>query len=478
MKRNIKMFRYGFVITVVLVTTVIFLLLYAKEPYQGEDLYLEYCATCHGDNMEGGNAKSLVDGIWQFGSTREQIIRNIKEGIPQRGMPDYGSELSDQQIEQIYAFLKEEEGEPRSRVTAEEEMVQTLNYDLRLETWLDNLDFPWGIAFIDKKQTLFTERPGNLRMVINGRLQPEAIKGTPRVLDSGQGGLMDVAVDPEYDKNGWIYLSYSHDLKDVAGADGDLAMTRLVRGKVRDNTWVNQQVIYEADHKFYSDRRHHYGSRIVFDKQGYLYFSIGDRGDRRQAQDTSRPNGKIHRIHRDGTTPDDNPFVGRADALPTIFTYGNRNPQGLAMHPETDQVWEAEHGPMGGDEINLLSSGTNYGWPVVTYGLNYNGTIISNFTKKPDMESPILYWRPSIAVCSIDFYNGDLFPRWKNDLIVAALKYEEVRILDIENNRVLHDEVILKDYGRVRDVGAGPDGAIYVVLNEPDKILRLTPISD
>jgi glucose/arabinose dehydrogenase len=283
---------------------------------------------------------------------------------------------------------------------------------------------------------------------------------------------MDVAIDPEYPQNGWIYLAYSHTLPE----DDDLAMTRIVRGKIVDNKWTEQQVLYEAAAQHYSDTRYHYGSRIVFDQAGYLYFPVGDRGARKQAQELSRPNGKIHRIHRDGTIPADNPFVNTENALPTIFTYGNRNPQGLAVHPETDLLWETEHGPMGGDELNLLRAGMNYGWPEITYGLNYNGTIISEFTAKPGMEQPILYWKPSIAVCGLDFYRGDLFKKWHNDLIVGALKYEEVRILDIESERVMHEEVILKNYGRVRDVACGPDGAIYVVLNEPDEVLRLTPV--
>jgi glucose/arabinose dehydrogenase len=207
-----------------------------------------------------------------------------------------------------------------------------------------------------------------------------------------------------------------------------------------------------------------------------LYFSIGDRGTRHQAQKIIYPNGKVHRIHKDGRIPDDNPFVSQNEAIPSIFSYGNRNPQGLAVHPLTDQIWETEHGPMGGDEVNLILSGKNYGWPEATYGLNYDGSVISEFTEKPGMEPPVLQWTPSIAVCGLDFYRGDLFKNWKNNLIAGALKFEEVHILNIEENRVIDDQVILKDYGRVRDVACGPDGAIYVVLNEPDIILRLTPM--
>jgi glucose/arabinose dehydrogenase len=460
-------------LSVLLVFLAILFFLNADDNTEGEELYFKYCATCHGDNMEGGNAKSLVDGFWQFGSSDKKIKSNIKKGIFQRGMPSFNEKISENQIEKIIAFLKDEEGETHSRSVADEELAQTLNYDLKVETWLDNLDFPWAISFIDDNHALITEKSGKLLLFKNRAKQPAAVEGIPSVLDEGQGGLMDVAVDPEYRDKSWIYLSYSH-----AHENGnEKAMTRIVRGKIFNNSWKEQQVIYQSDSEYYSDTRHHYGSRIVFDSKGYLYFSIGDRGDKKRAQDIGRPNGKIHRILPDGTIPEDNPFVSQKNAQPTIFTYGNRNAQGLAVNPLTDKVWAAEHGPMGGDEVNLIKSGINYGWPVVTYGLNYDGTVLSPYTKKPGMESPIFYWRPSIAVCGIDFYTGDLFPRWKNDLIVAALKYEEVHILDIEENRVLHDEVILKGYGRIRDVCSGPDGAIYVVVNEPGKILKLTPVS-
>ncbi len=296
------------------------------------------------------------------------------------------------------------------------------------------------------------------------------------MLNEGQGGLLDVAVDPHYKQNGWIYLAYSHAFEKKQNMRRPPAMTRIVRGRIRDHQWVDQQVLYEASPQHYYQTRHHYGCRIVFDDKGNLYFAIGDRGHMEMSQDLARPNGKTHRIKRDGSIPNDNPFVGKQDALSSIFTYGNRNIQGMAVHPVTHQVWVTEHGPMGGDELNLLKAGTNYGWPVITYGINYDGRIISKLREKSGMAQPNLYWRPSIAVCGADFYHGDKFALWQNKLLVTALKYEEVRLLDIEDKRVMHEEVILKNAGRVRDVGCAPDGSIYVVLNRPGKILRLTPI--
>jgi len=469
------MFQYGIRISFVLVACITHLSLFAQsQSIGGKDLYMKYCATCHGKDMKGGMSQSLTDGIWQFGSKDTDISDHIKNGIPTRGMPAFKASISDSQIEKLITFIREQETIQMAGGKVDRDAGESRKYSIKVQTWVENLEKPWAIDFIDNNKALVTECPGRLRIIENGILQQTPVKNTPEVLYKGQGGLLDVAVDPEYNKNGWIYLSYSHILN---GEDG-LAMTRLVRGKIYDNTWVDRQVIYEAAPNHYSKTRHHYGSRIVFDKKGYLYFSIGERGAGHQAQDITRPNGKIHRIQKDGRIPDDNPFIDKKDAITSIFAYGNRNPQGLAVHPLTDQVWETEHGPMGGDEVNLIQRGKNYGWPEITYGIDYDGSIISEFTEKPGMEQPVLQWTPSIAACGLDFYKGDLFKKWKNDLIAGALKFEEVHILHIENNRILHDDVILKDYGRVRDVTSGPDGAIYVVLNEPDKILRLTPMED
>jgi glucose/arabinose dehydrogenase len=337
------------------------------------------------------------------------------------------------------------------------------------------LEIPWAIDFINSKTALITERPGRLRIVRNGELLSEPVRNTPEVLHEGQGGLLDVAMDPEYSSNGWIYLAYSHVLEAKDNEKRPPAMTRIVRGKIENNTWGTEEVLFEAPHEMYRTTRHHYGCRIVFDKQGHLFFAIGDRGAGHQAQDVKLPNGKVHRIFKDGTIPEDNPFLDKKFAMPSLFSLGNRNIQGMAIHPVTDELWTTEHGPMGGDEVNLIEAGKNYGWETITYGKNYNGTIITEETHRPGMEQPNLYWNPSIAVCGLDFYRGELFKKWKNKLLVGALKYEEVRLLSIEKDRVMHQEVILKGQGRVRDVSTGPDGAIYVVLNQPGTVLKLTP---
>lgn len=449
-------------------------------PTFGQDaaaLYQQHCSSCHGIKFQGGNAKSLVDGIWQFGEGRGAISRNIKFGITHLGMPGYEKALTDKQIRSLVDFLMEAEKKAGAVKPSIQETLQTIDYHIKVVKFAEGLDTPWDIAFLNKDTALITERSGKLRVVAEGKLFSKPVEGTPEVLAEGQGGLLAVAFDPDYleEGNQWIYLAYSHGLELQPNGKRSTAMTRLVRGRIDGNLWKDEEVIFEAEQEDYLTTRHHYGTRIVFDKDKNLYFSIGDRGTGAHAQDSSKPNGKIHRIKRDGKIPADNPYRRTKGAVKSIYALGNRNPQGLAFHPETGELWESEHGPLGGDEINLISKGRNYGWPVISYGKNYNGSIITELTHQEGMEQPIWYWNPSTAVCGIDFYSGDLFPKWNNKLLVGALKYEDVRVLSLEGNRVMHEEVILKNAGRVRDICCGPDGAIYVVLNDPGTILRLTP---
>jgi len=449
----------------------------AIDPDQrATEIYDQYCSNCHGTDLRGGNAQSLLDGVWKFGDGQGYVSRNIKFGIPHLGMPSYEQSLTDQELDLLVDYLYAEQMKAGISKPDPPSQLESIDYTIKSEIWVEPLEVPWAIVFLNRNTALITERPGRLRMVVDGELLPEAVKGTPEVLNEGQGGLLDVNIDAEYQENGWIYLSYSHQLEAAPDEERPPAMTRLVRGKIRDMSWVEEQVIYEAPHESYRTTRHHYGNRIVFDQKGYLYFSIGDRGAQDQAQDPLRPNGKIHRIYPDGSIPEDNPY--RDGGLPTLYTLGNRNPQGISIHPGTDEVWSAEHGPLGGDELNLIQKGSNYGWPVITYGSNYDGVPVSDHTRQEGYMQPALYWKPSIAVCGIEFYQGEAFPRWRNKLLAGALKFEEVRLLDIEQDRVMHQEVILKNYGRVRDIGLDPEGNVYVVVNKPDRIIKLSPLAE
>lgn len=446
-----------------------------ETPVDAVDIFANHCARCHGANLEGGLGKSLVDGVWKFGRGSWAARQNIKFGIPDLGMPPFNNVLSDKEIRALVSFIRGQTKAAGTEEPALPDILYTQDYLLRVEVLADDLEIPWSVAFVDRKTLLVTERPGTLRVFHEGVLQTEPVVGTPAVLHYGQGGLMDTAVDPNYTENGWIYLSYTHQLKtETAAGEKALSMTRIVRGRIKGNTWTDNQVIYEAPHDTYLPTGHHYGCRIVFDPRGYLFFAIGDRGKPEHAQVLSRPNGKTHRIHRDGSVPSDNPFAHLEHVLPTIYSYGHRNPQGMAVQPRTGRIWITEHGPLGGDELNLISPGRNYGWPVISYGRNYDGTIITEFESRAGMEQPILYWKPSIAVCGLNFYRGRMFPKWSGKLLAGALKYEEVQLLHIERNRVIHRQIIAKNLGRVRDVAADPDGAIYLVLNGPDRLVRLT----
>jgi glucose/arabinose dehydrogenase len=443
---------------------------------RAKEIYDQYCSNCHGKDLRGGNAQSLLDGVWQFGDGSGYVTRNIKYGIPHLGMPSYENSLEDEEIKLLVEYLYKEQSRAGVVKPDPPAQLESIDYTIGTEIWVDELDIPWAIVFLNSDTALFTERPGKLRMIVQGKLIATPVQGTPAVLAEGQGGLMDVNIDRQYQENGWVYLSYSHQIDAPEGEDRPAAMTRLVRGKIQNMQWMEEQVIYEAPHNTYRTTRHHYGNRIVFDQKGYLYFSIGDRGARDQAQDPNRPNGKIHRIYPDGSIPDDNPF--RDQGLASLYTLGNRNPQGISIHPVTDEVWAAEHGPLGGDELNLITKGTNYGWPIITYGSNYDGVPVSDFTRKEGYAQPVLYWKPSTAVCGIEFYQGEAFSKWKNKLLVGALKFEELSLLDIEADRVMHQEVILKNFGRVRDIGLDPEGNIYVVVNKPDRIIKLSPIAE
>ncbi|MCB0685130.1 MAG: PQQ-dependent sugar dehydrogenase [Saprospiraceae bacterium] len=435
----------------------------------------EHCATCHGSDLRGEIAQSLLDGSWQFGARKGDLFRSIKFGHPHHGMPSWGGVFSDAEIDTLVDYLIAEEKRLGITKPPLPDTLETQDYRVDIEVISEDVEAPWGIAFINDHKALITEKPGRLRIIENGVLRKDSITGIPAVQFKGQGGLLDVYVDPQYEENGWIYLSFSHALEKQESEENAPAMTSIVRGKIQDMAWTNQEILFEAPHETYRTTSHHFGSRIVIDPEGYLYFSIGERGFADDAQDLSKPNGKIHRINRDGSIPTSNPFYHKQGALPSIYSFGHRNPQGLAVHPETGEIWEAEHGPLGGDELNLIKPGRNYGWPVISYGINYNGEIITDLTRKEGMEQPIYYWKPSIAVCGIDFYHGDAFAKWKNQLMVGALRFEEVQLLDVEKDRVMYQQTLLKNGGRVRDVTGSPDGSVYVVLNNPDKIIRLSP---
>ena len=350
-------------------------------------------------------------------------------------------------------------------------IVKTEKVSFQVETYADGFEIPWGMAFLPDNRMMVTDRIGDLWIVEKDGKDKVKVSGEiPNVRSKGQGGMLDVAVHPDFNTNSYIYLSYSD-------YSENKSHTSLIRAKLVNNSLVNSQIIFRPEEKFFTKRSLHFGSRIIFDDKGFIFFCIGDRGDRDLAQNLDMPNGKIYRIRDDGTVPIDNPFYYTKGAIKSIWSYGHRNPQGLAIHPSTRQLWEAEHGPRGGDEVNIILRGHNYGWPVITYGKNYSGTIISKLTHHEGMDQPVFHWTPSIAVCGIAFYDGNQFPEWKNNLLATSLKYERLHRVELDGMNMVKDEIIFEAESRVRDVEVGPDGIIYVALEDPGRIVKLTRYS-
>ena len=355
-------------------------------------------------------------------------------------------------------------------IPAAESVIRSQEHAFRAVSVARGLEFPWSLAFLPDGRRLVTERPGRLRLLDSDwTLDPKPVQGLPEIAASGQGGLLDVALHPRFAENGLIYLSYT-----ARGAGG--IGTEVARGRLVDHRLENVQVIFRQQPK--SNGGRHFGSRLVFDRNGLLYITLGDRGEQERAQKTDDLAGKIVRLHDDGRIPKDNPFVKQPGVRPEIFSLGNRNVQGAALHPATGELWTHEHGPQGGDEVNIIRAGRNYGWPVITYGVEYViGTKIGEGTHKPGMEQPLHIWVPSIAPSGLAIYQGDRFPRWRGDLFVGALRGQELVRLRFDGERQVKEERLLNGtLGRIRDVRAGPDGYLYVLTDAGDgEIVRLEP---
>ena len=350
-------------------------------------------------------------------------------------------------------------------------VVDSAEHAFRVEQVVTGLKNPWGMTVLPDGDMLVTERGGRLRRVSAGRLLEQPIGGLAEVKPKGQGGLMGIALHPDFADNRLVYLSFSGEGKGGVG-------TEVMRGRLDGMQLRDTKVIFRAEPKSRAGR--HFGSRLVFDPEGKLFVSHGDRGKQDRAQDLDDHRGSLFRINDDGSVPADNPFVGRAGARPEIYAYGHRNIQGLALDPVTGRLWSHEHGPQGGDELNIERAGVNYGWPVITYGVNYGiGTKIGEGTAKPGMQQPVHYWVPSIAPSGLAVYRGDAFPGWQGDLFVGSLKFGLLVRLSVEDDRVLLEERLLDNaYGRIRDVVAAPDGYLYLLTDaDPGQLLRLVPAS-
>lgn len=441
---------------------------YDKE--LAEDNYVKYCAGCHGMYME---RFSNTDREKLFSMPTTEMVKIIRDGDESTGMPSFKETFTTQEIDHLAKYIlvdireKSKDHDYGSNLSP---VQKTEKLSFRVDTVIKGLNVPWGMTWLPNGDMLVTERSGQLFRFRNGVLVSQ-ISGLPPIYVQGQGGLLDIRLHPDYEKNGWIYLAYS--TYGAAGTSGG-GNTAIMRARLRDNQLVDKEEIFKATPD--SKSGVHFGCRMVFGNDGLLYFSVGERGSMNNAQLLTNHSGKIHRITDSGKIPADNPFISTIGAMPTIFTYGNRNPQGLAKHPQTGVIWSTEHGPRGGDELNIVRKGLNYGWPVISFGINYDGTILTPDTAKAGMEQPVHYWTPSIAPCGMTFVSGGLYPGWENNILSGSLSFVHLMRTEIEGNKAVHHEKLLKGVGRVRNVDVGPDGLIYVAVETPGVIIRLIPV--
>ncbi len=363
---------------------------------------------------------------------------------------------------------------------AQDDVVPSVHHDYRVVTVADGLENPWSIAFLPDGDMVVTERPGRLRVVRDGELLADPVTGLPPIRVGGQGGLLDVVPHPDFSANRLLYISYSK-----PNADTSESTTAVIRGRFDNDELTNVEEIFEAE--VWGEGQGHYGSRLAFDDDGYLFITVGDRQVNPSEDQESHPSqlltshhGKVIRLHDDGSVPSDNPFVDEADALPEIWSYGHRNMRGLAIHPETNDVWLVEHGPQGGDELNLVQPGLNYGWPVVGYGVNYGtGETLHRGTMAGGMEDPVRFWVPSIATSGLVIYTADRFPNWRDNFFIGGMAGERIARLTMDGQDVLAEETIVHGIGRIRDVRQGPDGYLYAAIDDRQggatSVVRLEP---
>jgi glucose/arabinose dehydrogenase len=430
-------------------------------------IYANFCASCHWDDLGWFKARK-----WKYGSREEDIYNSIEVGYSDFGMLGYADTLSEQEMKDLskFIYLKLELKE-KEEFKKEQGLYITEELRIRPDTIITGLNVPWGLAFLPDGDMLVNEREGKMLRYRNGELIAE-IKGLPEIHADGQGGLMDIRLHPGYKSNGWIYFSYSGVAK--KGQEG--WNTSVMRAKLKDNTLVEKQLLFEGIPALTAN--YHFGCKITFDDKGHLFFGVGERGTMKKVHDLSNDWGKVHRLNDDGSIPKDNPFLKTPGARPSIWSYGHRNPQGLVVSPFDGTLWESEHGPKGGDELNLIEPGKNYGWPYITFGINYNGKIISPDTAMAGMEQPATYWVPSFAPCGMTFVTGGKYKNWEGDILMGSLRFHNLVRVKLKDGKVIHKEALLNNIGRMRNVEESPDGFIYVSLESPGMIIKLVPVME
>ena len=472
--------------------------------------YHEYCGVCHGENLEGTAQGTPLAGVaLRYGDSAGEIGASIASGFPAQGMPGWSGILPETEIRKLAMYVSErrvnldrQDTRRDMALAIPDGTVASALHDFRIESFAQGSDpHPFSIASLPDGRFLLTEKKRGLRIVsANGVVAP-FVEGTPKTYaqddpddrwanpQHGVGWLLDVAAHPDYERNGWIYLQFGDRCSDCNASGGTVSMNRLVRGRIEDGRWIDEETLWRADLEDYTWRSDMgAGGRICFDGDGHVFLSIGVKGlaTHLGIQDLSKPYGKVHRMRDDGRVPVDNPFVDVAGALPTIWTYGHRSPQGLEFNRHTERLWSTEMGPRGGDEINLLLPGRNYGWPLTSRGVEYDGTPVEygedlgiTFALE-DIEQPVVDLTPSPAVSSFVFYDGDAFPAWRNHMLVGSLRGADLFRVQVDGDRFVGKETLIEDLARIRDIEVGFDGLVYLVLEHATgwTIVRLAPVME
>jgi len=458
---------------------------------RAHEIFSTTCSGCHGITASAGpKGPSLFAPDFLASHSDDQLVQAITEGVPGTAMPSFKTLFFADEIAQMPAYLRIRGGIVNRKVGPVPDItgqtIQSQKATVKVETLVKGLNQPWGMAFLPDGRMIFTERSGEVRFMDKTGKISEPVKGTPAVFERQDGGMLDVALPPDFARTGWIYLSYSTVPPGYTPEPGsekapNLApptMTYVVRGKVNaNNEWVDQQILFNPPADSYRNSADHYGSRFLFDGKGHFFWSMGERHDMQMSQNLASPLGKIHRLNLDGTIPTDNPFVHTPGALGSIWTYGHRNPEGLTFDPATGLFWESEHGPTGGDEVNIIEPGKDYGWGVATRGLEPG----VNRLHATGMTDPITFYNPSIGPAGMTFYTGNRYPGWKGSLFLTAMVGQKLIRFEIKDRQILSQETIFQDYGRVRAVTQGPDGLLYLLLQNMNgdpkggSIIRLVP---
>lgn len=513
----------GVVVVVVAVPVALYVWIITREPDPFIAVFTENCSVCHGENLEGAAQGTPLVGVdLKHGDTVDEIIKSISEGFPMRGMPGWIGVMNQAQIRSLAIYVVEQRMDmpfPYFRVDKElvipSETVESELHDFRIEIFTTDLDpWPFSLAAMPDGSFLVTEKMRGMRIISPDGEHSELIQGTPKVYDDGleigsleygMGWLLDVAPHPDYEENGWIYLHYGDRCEDDCNKRAEesflpVSMNRLDRGRIKDGKWVDVETIWQADIETYSNIPDiAAGGRLTFDGNGHVFISVGIKGTTNYdgIQDLNHPAGKIHRIRDDGTIPPDNPFVimrpeSDTPATPsdevtfsrqTVWTYGHRSPQGLEFNFQTNELWGSEMGPRGGDEVNRLLPGKNYGWPLYSLGVNYDGTPVEYWRELDiefdleQIEQPVVDFTPAPAISSFVFYEGDAFPEWQHNILIGSLKATELYRLEFENNVLVHKETVIRDLARIRDIEVGYDGLVYLLLEhgKGGQIVRLVP---